>query len=191
MFKHTLKDLYGFVKKPTDNQIHLSTKKKIHVFVVLLAIKAIVVCCIILPALQIINQYLNIADNHSTGIESFSLLKLYICTAIIVPLMEELMFRYPLRYKGLKTLFISKEIWHQKFPYIVYLSTILFAYIHLLNYTNLDWLLLLISPILLASHLVTGILAAYLRIRFNFIWAVLFHSVWNFVIISLPENLFG
>ncbi len=188
MIKSTLRDLGSFIKRPNDNQIQLTIKEKVYFTLILFTVKIIIVYFFILPILYTINEYLNITDN-SNEIESYSPIKTYLGYVLIIPLVEELIFRYFLRYKGIIPSLISQQKWKKNFHYIVYLSIILFAYIHVGNYTNNNLLFYIISPLVVSSQLITGILVTFIRVRLSFFWGVLFHSVWNFLILSIPENI--
>lgn len=191
MIKFTLRDLGSFIKKPNDNQIQLSIKEKFYFIFILFTIKIIAVFFFILPILNQINKWLNTSDNNIIDIESYSALRTFFGYVLIGPLIEEIIFRYFLRYKGIITLIINKQRWEKNFHYIVHLSVILFAYIHLGNYVSKDFLFYIISPLIVSSQLVTGILTSFIRIRLSFFWGVLFHSIWNFLILSVPESIFS
>jgi len=81
-----------------------------------------------LSILHYINIYINISDNNIIDFESYSTLRTFFGYVLIGPLIEEVIFRYFLRYKGIVTLLISQQRWNKNFPYVVYLSIILFAF---------------------------------------------------------------
>lgn len=189
MIKFTLRDLGNFIKKTNDKQIQLSTKEKVCFIFILFTIKIIVVLFFILPILHQITKWLNISNNSIIDMESYSTLKTFFGYVLIGPLIEEVIFRYFLRYKGFVTLLISQQRWNKNFPYVVYLSIILFAYIHLGNYTNNGFLFYILSPLIISSQLITGILISFIRVRLSFFWGILYHSMWNFLILSIPESI--
>lgn len=189
MIKFTLRDLGNFIKKPNDKQIQLSIKEKVCFIFILFTIKIIVVLFFILPILHQITKWLNISNNSIIDMESYSTLNTFFGYVLIGPLIEEVIFRYFLRYKGIVTLLISQQRWNKNFPYVVYLSIILFAYIHLGNYTNNGFLFYILSPLIISSQLITGILISFIRVRLSFFWGILYHSMWNFLILSIPESI--
>ncbi|WP_397376458.1 CPBP family glutamic-type intramembrane protease [Paenimyroides aestuarii] len=189
MVKFTLIDLWIFLKKPNDKQIQLGIREKVYFIFILFTIKIIVVFFFILPILYQINKLLNIADNNTIDIESYSTLRTFFGYVLIVPFIEEVIFRYFLRYKGIITSLTSQQKWQKNFPWIVYFSIILFAYIHIGNYTNNNLLFYILSPLIVSSQLIMGILVTFIRVRLSFFWGILYHSMWNFLILSIPESI--
>src|SRR5690606_29863131 len=77
--------------------------------------------------------------------------------------------------------------WQRNFKIIFYLVAILFGLIHSLNFENeWNWLFILLLPIMVLSQSVTGLFLGYIRLRLGFIWAVIFHACFNFVLITVP-----
>lgn len=145
-------------------------------------------------------------DNHAVAdaLAEYSVWQLMLIAVIGTPLLEELIFRFSLRFQtnpiaGIARL-VSPRIdpetdallaadrratWDNYFPYTFYGLAIAFAFIHLLNYG--DWTLgmLLVSPLLVAPQFVMGALAGFLRVRFGFVWAFLLHALHNFVLVGM------
>ena len=94
----TLLDYYKFLKKPNDEQLELNVKDKIIFMLILLALEIIILLVLVLPAFYLIDQILILKqikkDYNLTLIESL------IFMVIIFPFIEELIFRYYLRFKG-------------------------------------------------------------------------------------------
>jgi len=189
MIKTILWDFFNFIKRPDDTQIILGVKSKFIYVIVLLLINLIITLIVVVPVLEKIDEALNL---KSANDEYFTLLKSIISFSVIAPVMEELIFRYFLRYNGLKTKIISTQKWKKIFPYLVYLSSICFGFVHISNYTNSSNLFYILSPIILVSQLAGGLILSFIRVRLNFIWGVLYHALWNFtVMIVIPVVLYS
>jgi len=184
MIKTILTDLLKFVKKPDDTQTQLSVKSKFLYVLLLLAFEFILSYLFIFPVLDKIDETLNL---RSADDEYYTLLKSFLLFVIVGPFVEELIFRYFLRYKGLKTKVISITLWSKIFPYLVYALAISFGFTHITNYTNSSNLFFALSPLILLSQLSGGLIITFIRVRLNFIWGVLYHALWNFIVlIAIP-----
>lgn len=145
-------------------------------------------------------------DNHAvaTALGQFSVWQIMLIAVLGTPLLEELVFRLPLRYQanpvaGLARLLTPKtepavdsELaaqrrawWDRNYRFIFYGLGVAFAYLHLTNYPDITLGLLLLSPLLVAPQFVMGILAGFLRVRFGFWWAFLLHALHNLILVGL------
>lgn len=145
-------------------------------------------------------------DNHAVAnaLQQFSIWQLMLIAILGTSLVEEVVFRLPLRYEsnpiaGLARIFTpqtSPEVdgkiaakrrawWDNNYRPIFYGLAAAFALIHLSNYPDLTLGLILLSPLLVAPQFVMGILAGFLRVRFGFLWAFLLHALHNFVLVGL------
>ncbi|HLF51032.1 CPBP family intramembrane glutamic endopeptidase [Flavobacterium sp.] len=183
MIKTTLKDFLGFIIKPDDRQIDLTVKSKLYVVLILFGLIGILSIVIIDPLLTLVSEMVPMSYNQYAYLTWQTSILLYV---ILVPLAEELFFRYFLRYNGLKTTFITQKKWTKIFPGLVYVSVICFGLVHLWNYSNRTTLFYLLSPLIILSQLAGGFILSYLRVRFNFLWGVLFHAMWNLTIFIIP-----
>jgi len=186
MIKTILKDYFGFIKKPIDNDIFT---KLIYVLF-FICINLIISYILIIPLLEYVDETESLI---TTDYKDASTAKVFVILVLITPLIEEFVFRYFLRYKSFMSNFISLEKWNKIFPLLVYLFNISFALIHLTNFSNSSVLFYLLSPIIVLSQAVTGFSITYIRVRLNFIYGVIFHWIWNLVVffgIPLIENYF-
>ena len=71
-----------------------------------------------------------------------------------------------------------KEFWQKRFRVVLYLSLLLFAWLHVLNF-DCTLKVLLFTPLLTLPQLLMGLSAAYLRVNHGFIYALVFHSLYN------------
>lgn len=186
MIKNTLTDLLHFLKKPNDKQVNLSAKQKIKFLLILLFAELLITFVIILPLDSGINELILIkTDKFDYKTDTFS--STFLFFVLIIPFLEEVFFRYFLRYKGIKSRIISRKNWDVIFPYLVYLFTVSFGFIHVSNYLNTDIVFYLISPLLIFSQLFGGLIITYIRVRSNFLMGIYYHCIWNFIFaIAIP-----
>lgn len=180
MSKVLLRDLLIFIKKPNDQQIEIPFREKVKILSTLLIIEIIFTFLIIRPLIIGIDKLVKLKSDTEIYLE-FTLIETIIVLVIIVPLIEEILFRYILRYKRITKTIMQEEKWKRLFPYLVYISTIGFGFIHISNYQNNDLDFYLFSFFLILSQLLGGFIIAFIRIRINFKWGVYYHMAWNFI----------
>lgn len=185
MVRNTIIDFVKFLKDPKDYQLSFTIGEKVKFLFVLLLFEIVFSFVIIFPIHLGIDQ-ITILKEPKVDF-SLSLLVSIIGLVVIVPLVEELVFRYFLRYKGFKTRFITRKRWDRIFPFLVYLLAISFGFIHLANYENENTLFFVLSPLIILSQLIGGLIISFIRVRINFIWGFYYHMIWNFLfVIALP-----
>ncbi len=91
-------------------------------------------------------------------------------------------------YKAVKL--ILEAFWIDYFRPIYYLSCIVFAWIHINKY-EIEFLNILLLPILTLPQLMSGIINGYTRVVFGFQYPLLFHMANNVVGIGLSVLLTG
>ncbi|MEH7890397.1 CPBP family intramembrane glutamic endopeptidase [Elizabethkingia meningoseptica] len=194
MVKNTLFDFLNFVKKPNDFQLNLKTREKLTILFLLFSLEIIFVLILVLPIQYGIGYFLDLKTERINYKEDtlFNYLTTYV---LVVPLIEEILFRYILRYGGIKSSLISRKIWDKIFPFLVYISCLIFGFIHLGNYVNeKSNMFYILSPLIILSQLSGGFVLSYMRVRLGFFWGILYHWLWNFifiVLISLPDIYFN
>jgi len=140
-------------------------------WMVVLAINLAFAGLVIIPLALLIDQHvLPIKGGALTAKMPFWFLVIVIL--ILVPIVEEMLFRYPLKFARNRVLKIA-----------VYGSSIIFALVHMSNYDNREVLFYLLAPIIIGSQLVGGFLMAYLRLKHGLRWSILLHAVFNALII--------
>ena len=125
--------------------------------------------------------------NNSTVFYIFFLL------VIIVPFIEELIFRLYLNYKrnflflGFDKIFNNKlrEFWSKHFKLCFYFSALLFGLIHATNYSNTSVLFYILIPFIILPQFLGGLAIGYIRLRLGFFWGVLEHAFHNFIIFGI------
>ena len=184
MIKTILSDLFSFIRKPDDRQITLSVKDKLFYVIVLLVLEFVLSYLLIFPVLDGVDD---LVDLRTAEEGPLTLVKSFVSFVIVAPIGEELVFRYFLRYNGLKTMFINQKTWPKIFPYLVYLSGILFGFVHISNYTNSGNLFFALSPLIILTQFIGGFIISFIRVRLNFSYGVLYHALWNFMVaIAIP-----
>lgn len=78
-----------------------------------------------------------------------------------------------------------QKAWISYFPWIFYAFAVIFAAMHLGNYTFETTQFILVFPLLVLPQFITAILIGYIRLAFGFFWGFLFHSIWNTALLSL------
>ena len=124
---------------------------------------------------------------------------------ILVPLLEEVIFRLPLRYRRNYLLrwvvYLSsavrgksvadghqqaRKVWQRHYRWVFYGFAVAFAYVHMSNFGDVSSTMWLVSPFLVAPQLAAGLIIGYIRLRQGFIWGVVFHAMHNFVFLAIP-----
>lgn len=184
-FKHDISAFLQFMKKPDDLQTALSSKRKLQLISNLLIIEIVFFLIVVLPLNYLAEKCITLKP--SEAFENLTWLQAIFLMVIFAPLSEEFIFRYALRYKKLFSHFISREKWNRIFPFLVYISSIIFGLVHLDNYVNDSWAFYALSPFIVASQLSGGLILSYIRVRLNIFYSMLYHALWNLLFgISIP-----
>jgi hypothetical protein len=68
--------------------------------------------------------------------------------------------------------------------FVVYCSSALFALVHMTNFTEFDYgKYFYLVPFLVAAQFVVGLVLSYIRLNHGMKWAIIFHGVYNAVLI--------
>lgn len=196
--KNTLKNISNFLKNPIDKQaVDQSKQQKTKVLFSLLVIDipSMIVLSVIISGFEKIGWVE--FENHQIALllDRVSIWLVFLLTVIIIPFIEEVIFRLFLRFKRnylLKLIiyFFPKhktsiyEYWNKKYKYVFYLSAILFGLVHITNFETNTTIIYLI-PILILPQLVIGLFVGYLRVRYNFMLGYLMHALHNAIFISV------
>lgn len=196
--KTTLKDLFIFLKNPKDEQdIDQSNQKKIKILFSLLAIDI----PIMLLLSMLINNFAELGwvkvENHKVAlfIDTMPIWSVFLLAVIVIPFIEEILFRLFLRFKRNYFLQITislfpqtkkaiSSFWNKKFGYAFYLSAIVFALIHITNYDSNDNFVYLI-PVLVLPQFIMGLFLGYLRVRYSFMLGYFMHALHNTIFITV------
>lgn len=178
-FKDDAVDLMRFIKRPNDVQLDATAGKKVSLIFNMLALEIIFSLIFIFPLQYVVEKFIEVEESEI--FKNLTLLDAVFLTVVIAPLSEELIFRYSLRYKKIFSRFIRREKWNKIFPFLVYISSILFGFVHLNNYVNDSWEFYALSPLIIASQLSGGLILSYIRVRLNILYSMLYHAIWNFL----------
>lgn len=213
MVQSIIQDFLTFLKNPSKAESF--TKIPARSFLVLL----VFALALVIP-ISVLLKWLGVDQFDSIMEEMLAKSKLLVVFAVIflAPLVEEPIFRLHLDLKiksiclglGMSILMISQQ-WYftavfviylvfllmrvmrrrpLNFKFVVYVSSILFALIHLGNFSNFEiadhfyWI-----PFLVAAQFFIGLMLSYIRLTHGIWYAILFHAVYNAILI-IPTVLF-
>ncbi|MGJ5640987.1 CPBP family intramembrane glutamic endopeptidase [Formosa sp. S-31] len=119
-------------------------------------------------------QIINFEDHASTILfEEFPPYAIVLLGVIVAPVLEELIFRAPI------PLFCKFKNW---FRFIFYGFAILFGVIHITNF-EITKNVLLLAPVLVAPQILIGFFLGVIRMQYGLIHSILFHALYNGVLI--------
>ena len=116
-------------------------------------------------------------ENHKVDkmFKDMGILQMILLGAILVPVIEEVIFRGPI------TLFKNPKY----FKFAFYFFALLFGFVHISNF-EITTNVLLLSPVLVLPQILLGGYFGYIRVRFGIQWSMLLHGTYNcfFLLIS-------
>ena len=188
-------NFFNFLKNPQEkfNEI-LSLKEKWNILFSILVLDFILV--------TIASGITSLIDLHLFELKSDPLEELFsnkaafyiiIVAALIVPLIEEFIFRLFLNYdRNFIFQFLdaftnnkAKIFWDKHFKKIFYLAALLFALTHLSNFSNTNTLFYILAPFIILPQLIGGLTLGYIRLKLGFFWGVLMHGLYNLILFSV------
>ncbi|WP_397362652.1 CPBP family intramembrane glutamic endopeptidase [Olleya sp. R77988] len=164
----------NYIKQPRLKRLrHTSFEKKFTIVIQCVALSLII--GISLGVFPVILELLGLyqSDTHAIArlFEEESPLYIVFSAVILAPVVEEIIFRGPL------TLFGKKY-----FRIVFYAFALLFGYMHLFNF-NITTQILILSPLLVATQIILGLVFGYIRVRFGLIYSILLHMFYNGIIV--------
>lgn len=130
--------------------------------------KLCIAIAISVPLVYLVDRFV-LRLRFSESMEAVDSLFLFIIFGVIIaPVLEELVFRYPLKFVKPKYL-----------KFAVYLSSIAFGLVHSINYENSQPLFYALLPIIISSQALGGFVLAYLRLREGLLWSMFSHGLFN------------
>lgn len=205
-FSITLNNFVDFLKNPKEeSNFNAPPNSKIKSLLILFSLEIVVLS--IFSGLLKLFESLNLIDIGSNKISDllFNLppTQLFLVVVIVAPVIEELIFRLPLRFKHnylfklvlwiiSLTRIVSKERLDEliqlfrpaAFRYFFYLMTISFGLIHITNFEGYKNLLVWM-PFLTMNQLFIGCILGFLRIKFGLIWSIIYHALNNLIFIGM------
>jgi membrane protease YdiL (CAAX protease family) len=206
IIKDTVEKFIVYLKNPTEDQevdapIEVKVKTLVHLF--LFSLLAIYGYSILLAIIERFHWIDSGVNNNSTIVFRYSYLKMILIGVVIAPILEELIFRLPLRYKYNYIIRLTANLlakmkhndpkayeekaqtfWTKNFRYFFYIMLLLFGCAHFFNYSNYDklwtWIIVLVFP-----QIIIGSILGYIRVRFSLPWSMIYHAFHNFVFFSI------
>jgi len=132
-------------------------------------------------------------DNFDELLYNKSPLEIFFLIAILAPIAEETIFRFFLKYKrnylfraidSLSKTQIAKHFWVTYFHFFFYFTALVFAIVHIGNYSNTGILFYLMAPLLVIPQFIIGISLGYIRLKLGFVWSILLHGLYNFTVMA-------
>lgn len=162
-------DLLAFLKNPGQESTGtVSPLSRSARFWLTLLADLCVVLGISAPVIYLVDRFL-LRLRFSSSMEVSQDFFLFIVLAVIIaPVLEELVFRYPLKFVKPKYVKIG-----------VYFSSIAFGLIHSINYENSQPLFYALLPIIVSPQALGGLFLAYLRLREGLLWSMFAHALFN------------
>lgn len=203
--KQVFNDFIAFLKSPDEESVpeKSSGSKLKHIGLLYLIEMPVIVLFII--TLGIIEHYKLIDTGEHMGEEllKYSYATILLLAVIAGPLIEEVIFRLPLKYRRNYLIrwivwcisitgLVNKDqlqqgaqrLWKASYAYFFYSMAIIFGLIHLTNFTNAKSIILL-APFLTMTQLFGGLIIGYIRVKIGFIWGYTYHAAHNLLWLSL------
>lgn len=205
-FRSTWFSFVAFIKSPNEeNDFDASISYKIKTLLCLFSF-ALILAFLFMPIFNLL-KFFNLLDPGSNGLNEllfeFTFIQLVCVVAIAVPILEELIFRLPLRYKynylfrpivfliSITRLIPEEKLkdmiqryWKRIFKYLFYFLAILFGFIHITNFERFKDLWAWI-PFLTINQLFAGFVLGFIRIKFGLIWSIIYHSLYNLLFFGI------
>lgn len=183
-----LTDIFRWLKKPDDKKLDLSSKQKINIFKTIFLLDIILIILGTTIRSLIGENIINLDKSHPPDPSDF--INLILSAVFVGPIIEELVFRFPLIYKrnylirliNMCTSGWLKEKWHKYYKFFLYVSILTFGFIHALNYNNNGFIFIILLPLILFENITHGILFSYSRVKLGFIWSLIQHSANNLLV---------
>ena len=175
--KETFQNLIAYLKNPVlekDTNTNLSYRFNIFLQILVISLLTGIVISPIFALFEAL-QWVNM-DNHKVAaqFENMGILQIILLGAIVVPIIEEAIFR------GSITAFKKPK----SFKIAFYAFALLFGFIHISNF-EITTNVLLLAPILVLPQILLGGYFGYIRVRFGIQWSMLLHGCYNGTLILL------
>lgn len=187
--KELFKNIFNWIRKPDENILDLCLTEKLILLLKILLLDIIIVIPIT-GIIYLIHYNIVKLKQPLIDIQPFFL---FLLVVLVAPLIEEFIFRFPLKYRRNYIIHLLnwatkqwfKKRWDSIFKYFLYLLIIAFGLIHLPNFDNKELIFYVLSPIIISGQLIGGIALSYIRIKLGFIWSIILHSGFNLFIVLI------
>lgn len=192
--KEEFKKVIAFLRRPNERSLKSATlPQKLNLWTTALLLKLLVGFIFVLLIVLLHETAVPLDYKSESSInDHFFVVLLFM--VIIIPALEEFVFRFPLKYKRNYLFRLInpltggrlKRFWRKHFAFFFYASAILFGLVHTINYNNNSLLFYLLSPIIVGSQMFGGLMYGYVRVKLGYWWGVLLHGTFNLILIMLP-----
>ena len=175
--KETFRNLIAYLKNPVlEKDTNTNLNYRFTLFFKILII-SLLTGIAISPIFALIEEmgWVNM-ENHKVEamFENMGILQIFLLGAVLVPVIEEVLFRAPITaFKKGKSFKIS-----------FYVFALLFGFVHITNF-DLTMNVILLSPLLVLPQILLGGYFGYIRVRFGLQWSMLLHGCYNGTLILL------
>ncbi|EOZ99338.1 hypothetical protein A33Q_0716 [Indibacter alkaliphilus LW1] len=203
----TLENLLSFLKAPYRAESYTNLRGYGFLFLLIVTLVVVVPYALILEWAgmdQFDNIMLELLENQKWLVAVLAIL--------VAPVLEEPIYRLHLDLKkssiiwslGLSLLLIN-NIWYPlvlfwiyliyllvkvdrgqtlNLKFVVYFSAAMFSLIHMVNFREFDyWNYFYFVPLLVGAQFFVGLVLSYVRLNHGMLWAVIFHAVYNAVLV--------
>lgn len=180
--KHTVEEKY-------------TTTQKWRILFSALLYDIIIAFVIAIPILYAIDAFI-IPLETNDEFNEFSFAELFFFVVILAPILEEIMFRLPLKFsRNILMLFDSKKnsienFWIKYFKHIFYIFSFAFALVHITNYKNTQTVFYILAPLIVFIQGFGGLIIGYIRMHLGFLWGILSHALYNFIVAIVVSLIF-
>lgn len=168
-------DLVAFLKHPgRETTMAATSLSRCSRFWLALLVSFCITVGISAPLIHLVDRFLVRLRFSSSMDVTQDFFLLIVLGVMVAPLLEELVFRYPLKLVKPRYLKLA-----------VYFSSIVFGLVHAINYENSEPLFYALLPIIVSSQALGGLILAYLRLRDGVLWSMFAHGLFNAAIALL------
>lgn len=172
MVKNLIDDFQRFIRNP-EHAVLGAKFPPFHVFVLIMVAHILFAAVFTLPATYLIDRHILKLKFSPDFMEPSTLVMAVLTMVVFAPLLEETLFRYPLKFARGRVLKVG-----------VYVSSVVFGLVHFINYSNREALFFLLIPVIFSSQLIGGLVLAYLRLKQGLRWSILAHVTFNALVLG-------
>lgn len=178
-----LQHFWSFIIYPSDRQLFAKNNDTYaKVFFTMFLFKVLILS-IILPLQYLLQQIDPIFTKKMPHDESFW--QDLLAVGLLAPLIEELLFRYFLKYKPFFSYVINRNTWRKNYRWFLYSSVALYGLAHLSNFENANTLFYVLGVFIVLSNFMDGFVFSFLRVRLGFQYNWMLYGIWNVFTIAL------
>lgn len=201
------RNLIFFFQRPQDDLILEDTSRFKLVFYLLLIDLPVII--FLEGLIQYFFNYFSLKNNNQlfTLTDYLPLSVFFLLIVVAIPLLEELIFRLPLKQRSNPLYLFAKlfeqlrqgalikfqSFWRQHYFWIFYGFLAAFTLLHLMNF-KVQEIQFYYIPVLilgLTPIFITGFLISYIRLQAGFKWGVIFHGLHNLFALTIVFGFLG